>query len=470
MLRKVSFIVCSLFVISTVGYARQEPPPAAAGQKQFAWETMIATFSSLTDPGKTYVEIYMSILNAQFQFVKREDNNYYAFVQIDVEIKDKEENVVDSQSWPRALGGVADSTEAERLASLEIAKFLIAPGTYGLNITITDLFSKISSSAPAGAVLSVPRYPTSIISMSDIQFASNIETVTEKSEFGEGFIKHGVYYVEPFPVRVYNNARPALFFYSEIYNLGKPKNDKDTYTVEYQILSPTGEQVYREKKPPKKKPESVLAVVAEKVNILKIRNNYYTLHIRVTDDATGLTTEKKGDFIVNKPGEVVAEPAAGKIELEITPNNIQEHWNKLEYIITPAQKKTFESYEFEGKKKFIIDFWNSKLLSFYKEHMRRFDYAQENFKALRIEGWRTDRGRVYIMYGPWSQIEPHPQDPGLRPWVIWIYTQLNRQANVVFIFGDLTGFGDYELLHTTYVSSERGEIYDPNWRERLIRK
>lgn len=469
MLRKIFFIVCSLFVISTLSYGRQEPPPAVAGQQQFAWDTMIATFSSLTEPGKTYVEIYMSILNAQFSFVKREDNNYYAFIQIDVEIKDKEENVVDSQSWQRAFM-VADPVEAEKLASLEIVKFLIAPGRYGLNITITDLVSKISSSAPSGAVLSVPRYPTSIISMSDIQFATNIATVTEKSEFGKDFIKHGVYYVEPFPVRIYNNARPTLYFYSEIYNLGKPKNDKDTYTVEYQILSPTGEQVYREKKPPRKKPESVLVVIVEKVNILKIRNNYYTLRIKVTDDATGITTEKSGNFLVYKPGEVIAEQAAAKIDLEITPNNIQEHWNKLEYIITPAQKKTFESYEFEGEKKFIIDFWNSKPADFYKEHMRRFKYAQEFFKALRIEGWRTDRGRVYIMYGPPEQIEPHPQDIGLKPFVIWIYTQLNRQANVVFIFGDLTGFDDYELLHTTYVSDERGEIYDPNWRERLIKK
>lgn len=469
MLRKFFFIVCSLFVISTVSYGRQDLPPADTGQKQFVWETMIASFSSLTDPGTTYVEIYMSILNGQFLYIKREDGNYYAFIQIDVEVKDKEENVVESKSWQRAFIA-ADPVEAEKKASVEIAKLLISPGTYGLQITITDLFSKDASSTPLSTVISVPRYPTSIISMSDIQFATNIETVTEESEFGEDFVKHGVLYVEPFPGRVYNNANPALFFYSEIYNLGTPKNDDDTYTVEIQILTPEGEQVYREKKPPAKKPESMIAAIVEKINILKIRNNYYTLYIRVTDDATGITTEKSGDFLVYKPNEVIAEETTAKIELEITPNNIQEHWDKLEYIITPAQKKTFESYEFEGKKKFIIDFWNSKPYDFYRDYMRRFNYAQENFRALRIEGWRTDRGRVYIMYGPPSQIEPHPQDAGMRPWTIWIYTDLNRQPNVIFYFGDLTRFGDYELLHTNYMATERGEIYDPDWRLRLIIK
>ncbi|KPK94558.1 hypothetical protein AMJ80_05440, partial [bacterium SM23_31] len=357
-------------MISTVSYGRQNPQTIITGQNQFAWDTMIATFSSLTDPGKTYLEIYMSILNGQFSYIKREDNNYYAFVQLDVKIKDKEESVIDSLVWQRVIK-VPDISEAEIQASLEVANLLIPPGTYDLNITITDLISKVSSSTPTGTVISVPRYPTSIISMSDIQLASNIIPVTDTSEFAKEFIKHGTLYIEPLPGRLYGNSKPTLCFYSEIYNLGKPKNDKDTYTVEYQILSPEGERVHWLKKPPIKKPESVLAVIAEKVNILSLKNNYYLLHIKVTDDATGITSEKRTDFMVYKPGEIIAEQATGRIELEITPNNIQEHWNKLEYIITHAQKKTFEAYEFEGKKKFITDFWNSMSIDLYKEHMRR---------------------------------------------------------------------------------------------------
>ena len=458
----VLLITVSLFFLSTSGYAAQDPPENPPRQYSFVWETMIANFSSLTDPGKTYVEITMSALNGQFKFQRREDNYYYALLQYDVEIKDKEDNPVDRQTWQRVIK-VSDPVEAEKFSSLEIVKFLIAPGTYSLNITLTDLFDNQSVSLPS--VLSIPRFSSSIVSLSDIQFASNIKAATEDNDF----VKHGAYYVEPFPARVYSNTKPMMYFYVEIYNLGKPKNDDDVYIVDYQIINQRGEQVHKVTKT-RKKPQSGVAVIAEQVNTLKLKNDYYTLYIKVTDSENNFSAERRDQFVVFKPNEVSTERAvpAVNFENEITPNNIKNFWNQLEYIVASGQKKTFESYDFERKKQFISDFWATKSVDYFNVHIRNFNYAQENFKALTIEGWRSDRGRIYITYGPPSQMEDNPADPGMKPWQAWVYTELKGQGEIVFIFGNVSGFGNYELLHSNIQAVGRSEIFDPDWQRRLI--
>ncbi|MFC1513929.1 GWxTD domain-containing protein [candidate division KSB1 bacterium] len=457
-------LVCAFLLIflTTSVLAYQDQTVQTQQQKQFAKSTMIRTFSSLTDPGKTYVEMYISVINGQFRFIPQDDGFLYALVRFKIEIQDKDGNTVDSQEWDRAIKA-KDMAEAERLSSLEITKFLVEPGTYGLIMTLKDMFANEESSESLLG-WSVTRYPSSILSISDIEFATNIVTTEEQNDF----VKHGIYYVEPYPARVYNNSKPIMFFYSEIYNLGRATGDDDTYSVEVIVADiMTGTQVYRDIKT-RKKPDQNLAIIADKLNILNIRNGRYVLYIKVTDNKTGLTSEKKDEFVVFKPNDIAAGAGVARVELEITPNNIQDHWNQVQYLVHSGQKRTFESLNFEGQRKFIIDFWNARPAGDYKKYLDRFNFADKTYKSIGTAGWRSDRGRIYIMYGPPSELETHPTDPGMKPWEDWIYENLMGQGRVDFIFGDLIGFGNFELLHTNVVNEIRTEIFDPGWQERLI--
>ncbi|MEN3044912.1 MAG: GWxTD domain-containing protein [Candidatus Hydrothermales bacterium] len=73
--------------------------------------------------------------------------------------------------------------------------------------------------------------------------------------------------------------------------------------------------------------------------------------------------------------------------------------------------------------------------------IERFQYVMKNFSGP-IKGYKTDRGRVYIRYGPPDYIEDHPIEFGTYPYQIWYYTKLR----IKFIFVDKTGFGDYQLV------------------------
>ncbi|HEY6625474.1 MAG TPA: GWxTD domain-containing protein, partial [Ignavibacteriaceae bacterium] len=97
----------------------------------------------------------------------------------------------------------------------------------------------------------------------------------------------------------------------------------------------------------------------------------------------------------------------------------------------------------------------------YLNYVKRVNESDARFSSLGKKGWKTDRGRVYIVYGEPSEIQRYPNQTDARPYEIWRYESL--EGGVEFIFGDLTGFTDYQLLHST----KRGELRDDYWQRRI---
>jgi GWxTD domain-containing protein len=136
------------------------------------------------------------------------------------------------------------------------------------------------------------------------------------------------------------------------------------------------------------------------------------------------------------------------------------------YIISPDERKAFLQLETnEEREQFIESFWlrrsnNPDLPTndFKEEHYRRIAYANEHY-ASGIPGWKTDRGRIYIIWGAPDEIESHPtggtwdrpmeQGGGSTttyPWETWRYRYLEGiQENVILEFVDPSGSGEYHL-------------------------
>jgi GWxTD domain-containing protein len=87
----------------------------------------------------------------------------------------------------------------------------------------------------------------------------------------------------------------------------------------------------------------------------------------------------------------------------------------VQYIISPDEKKVFKELKNdEEREHFIDDFWNRRNPNprsgdnvFKEEHYRRIAYANEHYHS-GIPGWKTDRGRIYIMFGKPDELESHP--------------------------------------------------------------
>jgi hypothetical protein len=66
-----------------------------------------------------------------------------------------------------------------------------------------------------------------------------------------------------------------------------------------------------------------------------------------------------------------------------------------------------------------------------------------------------------MTYGEPSEIERFPNETESKPYEIWYYHEL--EGGVKFVFADLSGYSDYQLVHSTM----RGELQDENWQSRI---
>ena len=136
------------------------------------------------------------------------------------------------------------------------------------------------------------------------------------------------------------------------------------------------------------------------------------------------------------------------------------------YIISPEERQSFLQLETnEEREQFIEQFWLRRSATpdlpdndFKEEHYRRIAYANEHY-ASGVPGWRTDRGRMYIMWGPADEVESHPtggtydrpMDEGggsttTYPWETWRYRYMEGIGeNVIWEFVDPSGSGEYHL-------------------------
>jgi GWxTD domain-containing protein len=151
------------------------------------------------------------------------------------------------------------------------------------------------------------------------------------------------------------------------------------------------------------------------------------------------------------------------------------------YIITDEERAAFKQLSNdEERDNFIEAFWqrrdptpDTEENEFKEEHYRRIAYANEHFAA-GVPGWKTDRGRMYIVYGPPDEIDSHPAggayerpieegggETSTFPFEDWRYRYIEGIGQEVIIeFVDTCMCGEYHM------TIDRGEkdalLYTPN--------
>ena len=139
---------------------------------------------------------------------------------------------------------------------------------------------------------------------------------------------------------------------------------------------------------------------------------------------------------------------------------------EVPYIITDAERAAFKKLSTDdGREAFIENFWESRNAhpgshenEFKEEYYRRIAYANEHF-ASSIPGWKTDRGRIYIMYGPPEEIDSHHSGGRYRrpdsegggetytfPFERWRCRYIDGiGTNIILEFVDAAMTGEYHL-------------------------
>lgn len=153
--------------------------------------------------------------------------------------------------------------------------------------------------------------------------------------------------------------------------------------------------------------------------------------------------------------------------------------NDVTYIISDEEKKAFRQLNTDEERgHFVEQFWDrrdptpgTEENEMKEEHYRRIAYANEHFAA-NVPGWQTDRGRIYIQYGPPDEMETHPSggqyarpasqgggETRTYPFEQWRYRFIDGVGRDVIIeFVDPCLCGEYHMT------------MDPNEKDALFRR
>ena len=182
--------------------------------------------------------------------------------------------------------------------------------------------------------------------------------------------------------------------------------------------------------------------------------------------------------------ETVAKPLTDKERKKkeaALKKELETPWKKwlsedVAYIITDEERKAFKQLNTDDEREqFVEQFWlrrdptpDTVENEYKEEHYRRIAYTNEHF-ASGIPGWKTDRGRIYITFGPPDEIDSHPSggtyerpaaegggETSTYPFEDWRYRYIEGIGNDVMIeFVDPTMSGEY---HQTMDPSEKDAL------------
>jgi GWxTD domain-containing protein len=165
-----------------------------------------------------------------------------------------------------------------------------------------------------------------------------------------------------------------------------------------------------------------------------------------------------GNPLASGDGQDARDPAKLEKEAKDSEASAPERYGKwldqeVVYIIDDAERAAFRSLPTNAERdKFIEQFWErrnphpgSATNTFKEEHYRRIAFANKRFgTASGTPGWQTDRGHVYIVYGPPDQIDSAaPSSPKMEVWTYRHVEGVGDKVSVTFL--DTTGRGDYHL-------------------------
>jgi GWxTD domain-containing protein len=349
---------------------------------------------------------------------------------------------------------------------MDVFAFEFKPGVYDLEVTIIDEVGK--KKGIYSLSMTIPEYGSNL-AISQIELATRVSKSTEKSNFSN---KNNLEII-PHPSHTYGLAQPILYFYFEVYNLKLNEEGHNRYNYHYYISDLDGKTV---REFPEKIKSTASTIIAESAgtNIITLSNNDYFLNIEIEDlhSRDKISVQKK--FRIEKPSRNASNAVAStvtpgyEIYMNFSKDQLIDEFDKSTYIAIDPEIEIFKGLDEEGMKRFLVEFWKRRdpdpttEINEYKQvYFENLEYVEEYFSNSFKAGWKSDKGRVLLLYGKPDDIERHPSSIDTSPYEIWQYYSLEGGSS--FVFSDLSGHGSFELLHSDY----RNEIKDPNWQERI---
>ncbi|MCG3120462.1 MAG: hypothetical protein ALAOOOJD_03190 [bacterium] len=361
---------------------------------------------------------------------------------------------------------------------VDVVSYLLdAPGQYRMTLLVKDLHQpdRLDSTS---AEITVREFNPEKVEISDVELAASIKP---SSAATAAIFKKHQQEIVPNAAALFGENAANLYYYFEAYHLLK-NLPGEKYKVFGYVQTPDGKMNAGAARLTRTRKKTVDASVEMgMLSIGALPSGKYRLIYGIADSTeTVLASRWKEFYVYNPAADGAPSPAAdvasttmiGPLQ-ELNEKMLDDEFAKMLLIAGVEERKFYKNLvTANAKREFIASLWQSAQsdaaltsMAYRQQYLARAAEAGTRFKSPLRPGWKSDRGRAFILYGAPNHLERFPSSTTTLPYEVWSYDNLKGQGGVQFIFADRTGFGNYEQIHSTL----QGELQDPNWQNLIAR-
>lgn len=447
--------------------------------KQTAVYLSFAQF--MTPERESYLELYFNIEANSLDYAPNADGRFQGGLEVTLQVFRDSATFITGDRF-RILSPAYLDTNAIEKNLLHQQRFLLEPGEYRVVITLQDI-NEPEERYEFKPKIALALDPTQA-QTSDLFFLESYAPAGSNSPYARSgydiipIITSGSHF---FP-----ESEERLSFYVELYNLDRRLGQDSAYLLKYFLQEATAEKMLNQYAAFSKKTARAVQPVLASFNIASLPSGEYHLVVQVLNKA-GEEVLRTQRFFYRR--NETSEPLISLNDFESASisgtfveslGNLDSLYRFIEYlypISNDRERALQEGLLKEGDapvmRRYFYAFWQQKnpldpggAWSDYRKEVR---LVNRMFTTGMRPGYKSDRGRVYLMYGEPDRLDERAMEPNFPPYEIWQYDQINTayavpQTNRIFIFGEFDpSTHEYQLFHSTAL----GELQSRDWRRDL---
>jgi GWxTD domain-containing protein len=349
-------------------------------------------------------------------------------------------------TWQREVPAAAAASGARLVESFS---FRAAAGRYRVVVQVTP-----EGGASSQRAIDVRAYAGSP-GMSDLLLASQVRAASDSAVLGPGELQRAGMILRTGPVPRISPLEPSLSYYAELY----PRASAVRGELRVEVMSAAGRLIVAT--PARQMeigPQGGLS--RGSIDLTGLPGGDYRLRLRLNAGDSVLSAEAPFAMGSLEAAMAQAAPAAAEARAEdlmfdtADSARLDTLLGPLVVVLESDEERIYRSLTPGGARRFLKTFWqrrdptpqtpdNPVMTEFYAGVVRANELFREQ-GAGRVEGWRTDRGRIYLRHGRPDDVLRRPV-ASPRPYEVWRYT---RGRSRFYVFWDQSGLGNYRLIGT----------------------
>jgi GWxTD domain-containing protein len=379
--------------------------------------------------GESRVDIFVQVPYPEVQFVKAGEVFSAGYTTTISVFDEPKEKIIDEKIWSEKISAKDfDQTISKNNYNLSMRSFYLAPGKYFIRSSVED---KESGKSFVQENVYIIKDFTVHPAISDILLISRLTPDNNGSVSTNNNLKANK--ILPNISKNVSMKRDGLSFFFEIYS-----DSSQDIKLNYQIADNEDKAVVNR--------DTTQHVDSGKTQVVY---TFVNVELELGLFRLKVNMGEKDNYVSASSKEFLSRWA----EVPAAIRDLNKAIEQMAYIASEGEIAEIEDAETQAEKvKRYMDFWKKKdptpaseQNEIFDEYYRRINYANEEFSHY-VEGWRTDRGMVFIILGAPNNVEKHPFEYDSKPYEVWQYYELNNE----FVFLDETGFGDYRLITPLY--------------------